>query len=121
MRDVGKIEPLHAAVAELLLLNLEGKLDDATAAAIGDALAQAKGRGGGGRKKIEAVAVVTDDRKVNLLHPADERPADVSTDPDHLEKKHGAKGTFTREVTPITYVGLSNSCCVYIGGKCYCW
>ena len=121
MRDVGKIEPLHPAVAELLLLNLEGKLDDATAAAIGDALQRAKGRGGAGGREIEAVAVVTDNRKVNLLHPAHEHPSDVSNDPDHLEKKHGGKGTFAREVTPITFISLSNSCCFYIGGKCYCW
>lgn len=120
MRDVGRIEPLHPAVAELLLLNLEGKLDDATTAALGDTLAQAKHRGAAGRE-IEAVAVVTGDRKVNLLHPPGERADDVSSDTDHLEKKHAGKGTFTRDVTPITFIGLSNSCCFYIGGKCYCW
>lgn len=118
MRNVGKIEPLHPIVERLLQANVRGDLNEGLLKTLGEALDKAGLKEAGGRP-IDCVMVLGE-RKVDLLHPPADKAAE-ETDPDHLEKRHQKNGCHATEVVPMTYMGLSNSGCVFINGKWVCW
>ncbi len=64
---------------------------------------------------VECVLVIRQDGTIVVQRPKGKKqPIDVTPDLNYLTAEN------VQEVIPIVYV-RSNSGCIYIGGKCYCW